>query len=273
MENIFSDLSGKGYSIVKVNTAFAGKLKEVFNEGRKFFDRPDDEKFSCSNEKALEGYRRLGAEYSLTEDRRDLCETFSVWAGDLQRQVSDEWKKDSKYYKALIDIFSEYNKLVSGIFEEIRKNLKPDAPILNFETDSYLQMNYYQPVKHTRDFLQDEHEDGHLLTVVTATAKGIEIKTGGEYIAPEIGPDELMIMPGLILSLLTGNKIKALYHRVRNVPNTDTRISLMYFVNPNLDQTVHTWTDEGDVDIIGETIKRSKAFGLDPIDRARAGTV
>lgn len=270
MTNIYSDLIDKGYSILKVDRQFADALEKLFGNGKEFFYKNEKEKVSCSNVSIQEGYRRLGSEYSLSEERRDLCETFSVWSGDLEKTPVENWKMESPYYKAFIQVLPFYNQIVDKLFSEIKIKMNYHGDDISFSKDSYLQMNFYQPAKHTRDFLQDEHEDGHLLTLVAATAPGIEIKVGEEYIAPDLKSDELLIMPGLIISLLTDNRIKALYHRVKNITSIDKRISLMYFVNPNLDQKIMPWAGKSsDIDIIQETINRSTAFGLDSINDAR----
>jgi len=44
--------------------------------------------------------------------------------------------------------------------------------------------------------LQDGHEDGHLITLVTATGPGLEIQTANGYVPVELADDEMLIMPG-----------------------------------------------------------------------------
>jgi isopenicillin N synthase-like dioxygenase len=130
---------------------------------------------------------------------------------------------------------------------------------------SYLQINYYEPAQHSRDMLQDGHEDGHLLTLVTATAPGLEIETADGYRPAELAEDEMLIMPGSLLTLMTGGQIPPLYHRVRNSFRKEPRYSMMYFVNPESDQVLEPWvsneTNAG-IDIIEEANKLPLKFGL-----------
>ena len=45
-------------------------------------------------------------------------------------------------------------------------------------------MNYCLPTPPERDLLQDKHEDGHMVTVLHATAPGLEI-----YVDDEVAAD------------------------------------------------------------------------------------
>ena len=58
-------------------------------------------------------------------------------------------------------------------------------------------------------------------------------------------PDEIVIMPGSVLTALSGGKIPPLYHQVRN-HGLDDRQSLMYFVNPEVDEPLFSWIDTPD---------------------------
>jgi isopenicillin N synthase-like dioxygenase len=115
---------------------------------------------------------------------------------------------------------------------------------------TWLQINYYQPYLNQREFLQDEHEDGHLFTFIVANDKGLEIKNkNGNYQQANYGVDNIIVFCGGLMSLLTGDDIQALYHRVRNFQDIQKRISIIYFVNPNLGQNIDPWvknkTNEG----------------------------
>jgi isopenicillin N synthase-like dioxygenase len=129
-------------------------------------------------------------------------------------------------------------------------------------------MNYCLPTPPERDLLQDKHEDGHMVTVLHSTAPGLEI-----YVNDEVQPmlpdrDEVVIMPGSVLTALSGGKIAPLYHQVRN-HGLDDRQSLMYFVNPEVDEELFSWiaTPDGTrVDIREHVQNAPTMFGLPPVE-------
>ena len=131
-----------------------------------------------------------------------------------------------------------------AILDEVARTFGAEAAP-SFEKASYLQINYCLPTPAERDLLQDKHEDGHMVTVLHATAPGLEIYPGRalDEVKPMLpGPDEIVIMPGSVLTALSGGKIQPLYHQVRN-HGLDDRQSLMYFVNPEIDEPLFGWID------------------------------
>ncbi|MFF3518335.1 2OG-Fe(II) oxygenase family protein [Streptomyces sp. NPDC002573] len=110
------------------------------------------------------------------------------------------------------------------------------APL--FEAASYLQLNNYAEADSDRDLLQDKHEDGHLVTVIHTTAPGLELWLDGEACPVETATDEVLLMPGSVFADLTGGRIPALYHQVRNL-YISNRTALMYFVTPELAEPIY----------------------------------
>jgi isopenicillin N synthase-like dioxygenase len=141
---------------------------------------------------------------------------------------------------------------------------------VEFEKASYLQFNYCLPTPPERDLLQDKHEDGHLLTVLHATAPGLEIFID-ECAGPLLpAPDEVVVMPGSVLTALTGGRVAPLYHQVRNHNlGEGERQSLMYFVNPEIDEPLYSWaaSDRGErIDIRPHVQNAPSMFGLPPVE-------
>jgi len=107
-----------------------------------------------------------------------------------------------------------------------------------------------------------------MVTVLHSTAPGLEI-----YVNDEIQPmlpnhDEVVIMPGSVLTALSGGKIPPLYHQVRN-HGLDDRQSLMYFVNPEVDAPLYGWVDapDGNREDIREHVQNAPTmFGLPPVE-------
>ena len=82
--------------------------------------------------------------------------------------------------------------------------------------------------------------------------------------------DEIVIMPGSVLTALSGGKIEPLYHQVRNhCLGEGERQSIMYFVNPEIDEPLYGWLDSSDgerVDIREHVQNAPSMFGLPPVE-------
>ena len=144
------------------------------------------------------------------------------------------------------------NLLVDNIVTGLANHFGGD-PTLTWRSASYLQMNAYSDPANKRDLLQDLHEDGHLLTVHHANAPGLEVRVDGEMVPHDPKPGEVLVMPGSVMTDLTGGAVAPLYHRVRN-HRIAGRTSLMYFVNPSLQEPVYPWAGDG----VGLTDLRDK---------------
>ncbi|MBB4928328.1 isopenicillin N synthase-like dioxygenase [Kitasatospora kifunensis] len=115
-----------------------------------------------------------------------------------------------------------------------------------------------------RDLLQDKHEDGHLVTVIHTTAPGLELWLDGEARPMQTAADEVILMPGSVFTDLSGGRVPALYHQVRNLRLAD-RTALMYFVNPELTEPVYSWAAEPGqtpVDLRDKIRSNPAMFGL-----------
>ena len=137
-----------------------------------------------------------------------------------------------------------------------------------------MQLNYYEPSQHSAELLQDSHEDAHLLTLVKANAPGLEIEVDGKYVPAGADGNEIVFMPGSLLSLMTGYKIKPGYHQVRNTRRRDPRSSLLLFVNPEIDQKLEPWIkneSNAGIDIIERANEGPKQFGMPTLVDGTAG--
>jgi isopenicillin N synthase-like dioxygenase len=70
--------------------------------------------------------------------------------------------------------------------------------------------------------------------------------------------DEFLLVPGSLLTLITGGLIPPLFHRVRNDRSIAVRQSLLYFVNPGLREETVPWIEnEGNRGISVRTVALS----------------
>jgi isopenicillin N synthase-like dioxygenase len=260
-----SDILDQGYCVVKLSDVDAANLRHAIGTANRFFARPPEEKIVHGSTDHNYGYRPFGIEYSLTPERPDMNECFTLWSSRLDLiPNADQIGDVTDAFLAWRDSLAP---LVQAVLDELARAFHAGgAP--EFEKASYLQMNYCLPTPPERDLLQDKHEDGHMVTVLHSTAPGLEI-----YVNDEVQPmlpdrDEVVIMPGSVLTALSGGKIAPLYHQVRN-HGLDDRQSLMYFVNPEVDEELFSWiaTPDGTrVDIREHVQNAPTMFGLPPVE-------
>jgi len=259
------DILDKGYAVVKLDEIDANNLHKAISTAVAFFERPLEEKNAHGSSDHNYGYRPFGIEYSMSPDRPDMNECFTVWSSRLDLIPEAEGIADLS--GAFLDWRDSLAPLVKAILDEVARNFGTEsAP--EFEKASYLQINYCLPAPAERDLLQDKHEDGHMVTVLHATAPGLEI-----YVNDDVKPmlpakDEIVIMPGSVLTALSGGKVPPLYHQVRN-HGLDDRQSIMYFVNPEIDEPLFGWIDSPDgerADIREHVQNAPSMFGLPPVE-------
>jgi isopenicillin N synthase-like dioxygenase len=233
-------LIDEGYALLK-DASLMPIVRKAFSEGQKFFRQSDETKRAASSPSRLEGYRHLGAEFSQTPERPDLCESFSVWCWNATEPDIHAWSSHNKLHNAVSAALPAYSAVANGVLEALRCRVNPHGQGIDASEASYLQMNHYRPADFERDFLQDSHEDGHALTVLKPTAPGLEIRIAGQFLRVDMADDEFLLLPGSILTLMTGGLIAPLFHRVRNDRSTAIRQSLMHFINPSLTKETHPW--------------------------------
>ena len=256
--SVTAALLSDGWAKIRLSEEQADRLTSLLNEATSFFGRPQAAKESCSSPDGNHGYRAMGREYSITPDRPDVNESFSLWSDRLD--LTSNHEELGSFGRSLL----AWQETVTGISRAILGGLAEhfgSTDELPFRTASSVQINNYAVGPDSRECLQDRHEDGHVLTLVHGTKPGLEIFVDGAPRAIDTAQDELLIMPGAILSALTGDRIAPLYHQVRNL-GLPGRQSVMYFVNPELDEPVRPWAGDSDDDLREVIRNRPSAFGL-----------
>jgi isopenicillin N synthase-like dioxygenase len=270
----------QGFARVKLDLARFAALEEIRSQSAKFFARSKNEKLPFAAPGCVEGYRDIGPEYSMSADRPDLNESFSVWQRNRGRAEIAAWNSGCPLHAVMTETLDLMAPLIDGLFRAMAKcwgNAKDVAtqPAVFFKEASYLQVNHYQPSLHARDLLLDPHDDIHLVTLVTATEPGLEVEVGGKFLPADLARDEALIFPGLLLKLMTGGRITPLIHQVRNHQVATPRISMMYFVNPEITHKLEPWirneTNKG-IDIVERAINAPKEFGLPTLVDGAKGT-
>lgn len=253
------DLLETGYSLMELDAVGADRLATVLRRGKDFFARSFEDKSRHSSDDPNFGYLPMGMEYSITPERPDLNERFALWSDRVDRIPGSP--EIAPFTDALLAWRDVLIPFVTRLLDGLSRHFGADgAPA--FEAASYLQLNNYVEAPSDREFLQDRHEDGHLLTVIHTTGPGLEIFPSGDSPVPvRTSPGQVLVMPASVLSGLTGGAVGALDHQVRNLALPE-RMALMYFVNPELSEPLHPWVGDRSADLRDEARTNPAAFGL-----------
>jgi isopenicillin N synthase-like dioxygenase len=260
------DILDQGYAVVKLSDVDAANLHNAISTAVEFFERPLEEKKAHGSTDHNYGYRPFGIEYSFTPDRPDMNECFTLWSSRLD--LIPNAQDIPELTESFLGWRDSLAPLVKAIIDQVAQNFGVEAGP-EFEKASYLQINYCLPTPLERDLLQDKHEDGHMVTVLHATAPGLEMYVNDGILPTLPAEDEVVLMPGSVLTALSGGKIEPLYHQVRN-HGLDDRQSLMYFVNPEVDEPLYAWVDSADgsrEDIRSHVTNAPTMFGLPPVEQ------
>ena len=271
---MIAQLEQQGFLRIPLVGGLRRASDRAFGLADEFFARPAVEKHRYAVPAWVEGYRELGPEYALVPDRPDLTESFSAWNRNRGRPDVEEAVGGLELHRELREVSDQMSLIVRGIFRAMADTWAPGSPELRFYRGTYVQLNYYEPAQHSAELLQDPHEDAHLLTLVKANAPGLEIEVDGTYIPAGADGNEIVFMPGSLLSLMTGYRIKPMYHQVRNTRRRDPRSSLLLFVNPEIDQKLEPWIknqSNAGIDIIERANEGPKQFGMPTLVDGNAG--
>jgi isopenicillin N synthase-like dioxygenase len=262
-------ICARGFAEIQLHQDEREQLRAILLEGANFFHQSAEAKSACVSPDRNSGFRTIGEEYSQDPSRPDLNESYSIW-GDNEPSSG---RADSQLSRQMLRWQQLLSPFVTDLIMELRSRTVPDAiedPVL-FSNSSYAQLNYYfsEAPGVQREFLQDAHEDGHLVTLLVTDGPGLEVAVdlGEQFQLVTPDTDHLIVMPGSALTAISSGYIKPLYHRVRN-HRLRERFSLMYFVNPDLSSPVYAWTDVTKAHDLGPAIaNKPKDFGLPSVPR------
>ena len=103
--------------------------------------------------------------------------------------------------------------------------------------DAFLNFVHYDT--RTPDWGLRPHTDYGFVTILDASAPGLQIEVGGEFEDVPVLPSHFIINFGEALNFITAHSnraVNAVTHRVVSQQSTEpVRHSIVYFANPNLD--------------------------------------
>ena len=257
-EEVARGVVGDGWSKLSLLDEQAHALGDLLKTAKEFFDRGTSRNRQHASSAGDHGFRSVGVEYSITPDRPDVNESLSLWSDRLDLiPAADEL---GPVGPALL----RWQVIAAGLTGDVLRGIAAcfgEVPTPAFAAASSVQVNHYLSADSERAFLQDRHEDGHLLTLVHGTHPGLELYLGGVPRPITTGPDELVVMPGSAITELTAGGVQPLYHQVRNL-RLPERQSVMYFVNPQLHLPLRRWVDDDGTDLRECVRQRPAAFGF-----------
>jgi len=253
-------IAENGYVRIRLEDRQAGSLADLLAAMSDYFGQSSQDKLKNMSPDFNFGFRPFGRQYSITPDRPDLNESFTYWADDpslipRSAEIAD-----------FVAALSGYRRCVAGIAGALLSAAAVrfgSSHRVAFENASYLETNWYFKTAE-RELLQDRHEDGHVLTFAHSDAPGLEIELDGVMTPVAFQPGELLVMPGSLITYMTGGWIEPLFHQVRN-HGLARRRTVLYLVNPRLDEPVLPFIHNefnADIDINERTMNAGSMFGL-----------
>ncbi|HEV2638834.1 MAG TPA: 2OG-Fe(II) oxygenase family protein [Actinocrinis sp.] len=254
----FSRILSDGYAIVRLDLDEARRLAELYRESCEFFALETDRKLRYSVPNRVSGYRPHGYAHAGSPDKPDLNDSFLYWK---RRRESLPHREEIDSY---LDAAEAYRVVAAKITDDVVNAMCQYYEYeheLSYESASVLQVNSFaEPTD--RELLQLEHEDAVLLTVISTSEEGLEGVFGGNPKSFDLAPDEVLVMPGSVMTLMTGGRVQPFFHQVRNHQHPE-RKSVMYFVSPDTDRPIEPFvrneTNEG-VDIRALVIENPQEF-------------
>jgi isopenicillin N synthase-like dioxygenase len=261
--------------------ALRDACESLFTIGHAFFAQPKAEKERhCPAPGSMTGWRNIGIEYSQHPSRPDQNETFCFRSRDdmhthdtsAHELPADLTPREQSGNQRLIDacrtVQEGLDAMAAVMLTEIAERCGVSATAQPIPTarESWLQLNNSRPDTAPGEFIQEDHEDGHLLTILMADAPGLEVMLAdGTWSAVLPTPSNVIAFAGECGALLTNDGVTPTRHRVRAERSVSRRMSVAYFVNPDTDQVLAPWIlgeRNRDVDLVHWGRNNPARFGL-----------
>jgi isopenicillin N synthase-like dioxygenase len=259
------EIARNGFVLLDISSEFQELIQGAFDAGAKFFESDTDSK--ATNCLPFDtGYRPYGQEYSQTNTHPDEMESFtaSYRVRNPEHLLSSIGARE--LHARMLSVFDGFESAAEEITSRLALSIdnRPRDLRCGFRMWSLLQFNYSRPSQTTAEFINDLHEDGCLLTIMSIAGSGLELRSETGFTSIAASKQQVLVMAGEILWLLTGGEINPVYHRVRTVPSHLTRKSLLFFADMNpaiCDPWVFSDVNRN-VDIGKRVLKNSSRFGL-----------
>jgi isopenicillin N synthase-like dioxygenase len=265
---IVGRLRTDGFARVNLTESTRASVQEVMDLALGFFRSPQAQKLVAILPNEC-GYRQMGIEYSLRPEVPDRVESFSF----SPRAVASATLLTSSPAKDLFERMTQAFDELEAVAEQVTCELCSDITRSPcgmrfggaFHDWSRLQINYSRPAELRDGLIHETHEDGTLLTLAFANGPGLEIRsTDDKFVPMTTSQNDALVMPGEILSLLSGGDIQPLQHRVIPGGQQSERLALLFFgdIDPARCQPWVTNDSNAGIDIGNRVRESVTRFGL-----------
>jgi isopenicillin N synthase-like dioxygenase len=233
-----------GYYSIEDHNVPIDKVLSTIEETRFFFGLPEIEKaaYQASASTQFLGYRRLGAEKSLSHGGAEACEQYRI--GNIHAQELDGPAVDPEFFHRpfarSMSLFADMAILGDRLMAlaAIAQGEDPGLFAPFFEAPMHrLGLNYYEPGSGERignqvSYAMSPHVDRAVFTIVIQNEPGLELLSpGGEWLPAPAGPGALIVFIGDYFQRWTNGRFRASEHRVGEICRK--RISIQYKHKPS----------------------------------------
>ncbi|MHC2432769.1 2OG-Fe(II) oxygenase family protein [Bradyrhizobium sp. USDA 4451] len=265
-EAVVERIANEAWAEVQLTPLESDAIEQVVAAAIEFFRSPQAMKDTCQIASGV-GYRPYGIEYSKASDRPDDMETFSATAASSAHAFDVSVANDLN--RACAGAFRELERLAEAIIASLARRVTDrcfEAALAGgLHRWSTLQINYSRPNEVRSAFINEEHEDGHFLTLGYATASGLEVRRpSGDFLAIAPAQCHVIAMLGGAAALMTDGRLRPLFHQVRSPEGCEERVSVLFFADlaPELCQPWIVGDANCHVDIGGYVRANPLRFGL-----------
>jgi isopenicillin N synthase-like dioxygenase len=223
----------EGYATARLDASDADRLAVLYQQATKFFALDAETRLRYSVPSRTTGYRPHGYAHSGYADKPDQNDSFLYWPQASKLPPNDGG------ITGFLAAYEDYRQVAARITAELIDALRKrygSGGATPFQKASVAQINSYGEPS-DEELLQQPHEDADFLTVIWSDAPGLEAVFGERTLPLNFRSDEVAIMPGSVMTVMTGGEIQPLFHLVRNHGITD-RKSIMYFVSPDTESPI-----------------------------------
>lgn len=231
-----------GYFFLKNHGVASGLIAAAFDETRKFYSLPVEEKrrFNCSADSQFLGYRGLGAEKSLMHSGGEACEQYRIGnfvekpgAAALAELCHEPFTQSTALFEELVKIG---DKLVSSCAVALGLDATffdqfMEAPMHRLGLNLF-SAGAGDAIGNSVNYAMTSHIDHAVLTVLVQDEPGLEVlHPDGHWVNVPSPPGTMFVFLCDYLERWTNGKYRAIPHRVREVSRD--RFSLQYKHRPS----------------------------------------
>lgn len=227
-------------------------------------DIPLIDKESFSFPSNTDGFLPYGMEYARSTKRVDLCERFCYRHKHRLAHSVYSFSR-SPMYEAVVQCETALWEIAGQVLNAVIA-ICDSLETLAIRDNSYLQLCSYDMRyrRKDREYLQDRHEDGNLITLVKASCDGLVIFPDEKPRKVELADNEIIIFTGSLLTTLSDGRIPYMDHAVLSPPQDQLRTSLVYFVLPELNRIYKTFKAGKYIDLEVLANELHESFGNRP---------